>query len=235
MAIPDRQYPIILNNWRTKAIEDLMRPYIREATGWSPAAFIPTTIFIRYMGAVATRIHNRIESGVDPSVNIDNILIVEATNRESEVAEKDGNINLRFVDPENTPLVMEQLMERLVAVQEIGSDNVIRLLVHQPEDDTIGTDIRNVEKIMAFELSDKHKIVLHDRYLGTTVAMMYFVAMRQTMMQELIDNPESRGQHFNLGDLLEVFVFRKNGEIRVTLAPGEAMKIAVKGDGLTEH
>lgn len=192
-----------------------------------------TTFACAYMEALIVlmrRIMTDTKS-TENSIDFLDLFTIYANNRESDTAEKDGNINISFV-PGVT--VIEGIMERDYAPK-----------VHP--DMWKGSIIMEAQKIAARILSEKHKAVTDSLNTWTIVAYVYFEHLFRTlklMAKEAHDRGES-SVSFNFLEMvefhcnLEVTPNPENPELQsekyvIKMRPGFQAKLLIKNDDSTE-
>lgn len=167
----------------------------------------------------------------DNSINFLDLFTIMSNNRESETAEKDGNINVSFI-PGVT--VTEGIMQ---------SDFAPKVTPEMWK----GSILEEVQKSCARILSEKHKAVTDNLNVWTVVAYVYFEHIFRTMKllaREAHEHGES-SVSFNFLEMvefhcnLEVVTNPENPDLHsdlfvIKMRPGFQAKLLIKNDDSTE-
>lgn len=165
------------------------------------------------------------------SINFLDLFTVYSNNRESDTAEKDGNINVSFVPG---PTVTEGIMVRDFAPKVNPSLWDKSMLME-------------VQKTCARILSEKHKAVTDNLNIWTIVAYVYFEHVFRTM-KLMAKEAHDRGESSVSFNFLEMVEFHCNLEVVtnpdnpdlhsdhyvVKMRPGFQAKLLIKNDDSTE-
>lgn len=171
-----------------------------------------------------------VEQPKNAALNFLDMLILSSDNREGEMGDKDGNINIVF-----TPgPIVQQIMERdfcPVVTPEMWH----------------GTIIDEVEKLAGTILATKHKAVTDYQYRWTCIAYAYFEFFFRTiklMAKEAHENGQT-AVSMNFLEMMEVHCTVESipnpenpdlhhDEYRLKIRPGFQAKLLIKNDGATE-
>lgn len=163
-------------------------------------------------------------------INFLDMFTITSTNRENDDADKDGNINIRFIPGS----VCESIMAQDYA------PNI------SPEMWT-GSVINHVESICAQILASKHKMTSNNKAHWTTITYVYMEYLFRTL-KLMAEVGKDRGQHAAMINFLEMFEAHvsieqipmpENPDIvsehfDVKIRPGFQAKLLIKDDGVTE-
>lgn len=167
----------------------------------------------------------------DTYINFLDLFTVSANNREAEISDKDGNINVVF-----TPgPIVTTIMERDYAP----------VVFHQDWKDTI---INKVERAAATTLSTKHKAVVDNLFRLTYIAYVYFQYLFRTIKLRAREAHEHgmSSVSINFLELMEVHCTMEeitnpdNPELvrenfKISIRPGFEAKLLIKNDDVTEQ
>lgn len=166
----------------------------------------------------------------DPAINFLDIFTISSNNRENDEADKDGNINVKFVPGP----VIESIMERDF-VPDLTPD-----MWH-------GTILEDVQKECNKVLSTKHKMASGNSDIWTIITFVYLEYLFRTlklMARAAVENEKSAVslnflELFEAHAIIEVVAMPENPEITsehitVKLRPGFQAKLLIKDDGVTE-
>lgn len=220
---------------RTKEIERLVNDFLHDTMKMTVGgSFIYNTIFIRYFEALVSLLNQKMQvtQRINQTINICDIFTATVSLKVNNDAEKTGNINVVFDMPDDAPLLLDLLRERMVPVKKENEPERFYIL---PKEDqvTMIEDIKKIESAANAALVSKNRIIIRGDFILTTVAIVFLVATIQNIIQECIDLGK-RGRHFNLMDVMELYVQNKDGNYHIKMSPGEDSKLRIKYDGLTE-
>lgn len=238
----------------TKQIEYKVGAFLKETCRFNVATdFVLNTIFTYFIEAVADEIGQRSIMMSDDTkrtmakmssgdtingfyVNFDHLFLVGSTIKVNEDSEKVGNINLRISVWDDVPLNLDEFKKFLVVKTVEGSSRPYK--VYQVEDEfqsrMIHTDIC---ENAARNLANKCNIIILDTDIILTIAMAFFVASIETMLQTMSMENKTK-MEFNIMEAFEIMIHIKGkpvpDSIQIRVCVGEAMKLNVKNDTTTE-
>lgn len=166
----------------------------------------------------------------DLSINFLDLFIVSSDNRRNDEADKDGNINVRFVPG----TIADSIMERDFAPN--ANPEVWQ-----------GSIINEVEKRCSRILSERHKATCDQMYTWTLIAYVYFQFMIRhvKLAAQTAKENGQRSVSFNFLEMVEIhctieeeanpenpdLVFTK---FNLKFRPGFQAKLLIKNDSATE-
>lgn len=190
-----------------------------------------TTFACAYLEALIRTLGRiMVEQPKDAVLNFLDMIILSCDNREGEMGDKDGNINITFAPGP----VVEQIMARDYCP-------VISPEIWQ------GTIINEVEKCASTILSTKHKAVSDQLWRWTVIAYTYFEFVFRTL-KLMAKEGAAEGKNSVSINFLEMMEIHCNveqvqhpdnpelvsEEYRVKIRPGFQAKLLIKNDGATE-
>lgn len=237
----------------TKQVEYKVGQFLKENCRYSsPTDFVLNTIFTYFIEAVAEEIGNRSNMVSDDAkremakmsagdtmegfyVDFDHLFMVGSTIKVNEESEKIGNINLKILVHDDVPLCLDDFKELLVE-RQTESGRVYK--VYQVEDEYQKKMIETcICENAARNLSQKCNILILDTDIITTIAMAFFVASIEVMLQTMSEENKTK-MEFNIMEAFEIMIHVKGrpvpNTIQIKVCVGEAMKLNVKNDTTTE-
>lgn len=190
-----------------------------------------TTIACVYVESLITILVKLMrESKGDSKINFLDMFTVESVNRENDDADKDGNINVKFIPG----TVIQTIMERDFAPvinEEMWEDTIIKL----------------VETECGKTLQTKHKMTSSNTAIWTKIAFVYFEYLFRVlkMLGKAAYDNGNVSASINFLELFEAHVTVEvienpdNPELvrevyTCKLRPGFEAKLLIKDDGVTE-
>lgn len=216
----------------TEKIEKAMRNELISSLHIKLNPTYATTITCVYLEAtVRVLVKLMRENRGDAAINFLDLFTVASNNRENEDADKDGNINVKFI-PGKT---VESIMERDYAPQ-MADPNIWK-----------GTIMEVIEKECARILKTKHRMNGADNSNWTKIAYLYLVYLFKTLKLMSRVGYEN-GTVSVMINFLEMFEVHANMEqipnednpdviqekITVKIRPGFEAKLLIKDDNVTE-
>lgn len=163
-------------------------------------------------------------------INFLDLFSISSTNRENDDADKDGNINIRFMPGAICASIMERDFAPII----------------DPRMWT-GSYISHIESVCATILANKHKMTTNDKTTWTRIAFVYIEYLFRTL-KLMAQVGKENGQNSAMINFLEMFEAHitveqtplpENPDIvserfDVKLRPGFQAKLLIKDDGVTE-
>ena len=169
-------------------------------------------------------------------IDFEHLFAVVSTYKYNEDSEKLGNINLKVLVHDDVPFSLQEFEEMLVEKKVEGSSQTMMVY---PIKDEYQHNVIHKEICMAAasNLLRRCNITIMDTDVLLTTAMAFFVASIETMLQFMsIDNKTK--MEFNIMEAFEIMIHIKGqpipDEVQIRVSVGEAMKLNVKNDTITE-
>lgn len=228
---------------RTRRVEELISPVLREQSHlWVKTAFGLNNVFYTFMEVAAAVLSDyamdrALVTGDDREAEVgfrmDHIFELGITIKRCDDAEKEGNINLRMDIADDCPLNMKDFVKILAPVQD---DLGRTTMVYQPAEENRKV-LEQIAKKTAHELYNKFQMLFSDTNDILTIVAAFFVGVVEVILTECSEL-NIRKRSFNCMDSLE-FMVKISGEpvdtANIKLNIGEAMKLRVKHDAITER
>lgn len=171
------------------------------------------------------------------AINFYDLFFVKATNRVSEKADKEGNINIVF---QPGPRAIE-----LISMAEIPKiENQIKasdeFMFPDPEGANKGIQetFKRIDSSARYQLAKKYRMMMMDgmEYAAIAVLDQFFLNLFTYMLYELGQDPKLTMSSVNFNDNIEFHALRQDEDkIMLTMRPGMNAKLLIKSDSATEE
>lgn len=166
----------------------------------------------------------------ETGVNICGIIVTQATNKEDEESEKEGNINIKikfsgdYYYPEDLVGILQEY-----AQSEKEKYYVITKDLNRGDRETIAV----IDRMAQRTLQKKFHITIVQPFIATTATCAFLTSV----IQWVVDTCEETGKPvlYNISDIIECRGVLKDGRPMVHFVPGEGAKLAIKYDSTTEE
>lgn len=216
----------------TREIEQYCRPALTKATHISLTRdFEIYTITAQTLIALIDRLGNEAGVNVESTIELWPLLGAAIDAKDSD-AEKDGNLNIVFYQPDEA--------EKVQTVDDLAAyvDEVIRpntnykgywMKVRSPQEDGL---MKQLSDTAAARLFEKNNIRVTDHRIVLPIACYFIQGMFDVLSKKCIES--GRGMIYDLNDVIEVKVVLRNNVPMIRVNPGVCSKLTIKQDGITE-
>lgn len=173
-------------------------------------------------------------NGPIAACNFYDTFFIKATNRITEEADKEGNINIEFqAGPRAIALISQKerppLPPKVSPIERYGMESELPAL-HELFD--------RVDRTTRYALSKKYRFVMADNLKFGTLAVLdqFMLNLFEYLLFELGQDQDKAIATVNFNENVEIHALRntEDGTIQLKMRPGMNAKLLIKNDGVTE-
>lgn len=203
--------------------------------GWdvTTCAYVFLRDAIKLLGSEFKRLND-----ATVTMDIENVLSLGITYSQSDLSEKEGNINVMFF----VGNVMEDIMYFRNDIHYTDQEEA-PLIIPSDLDEDEYVMMQTLEKAVRRDMSAEYDYVVGFEWFYYTVAVYYFKNLLQQIYNKFM-NDGKKSQSVNFFDLIEININPKyedeedenNTNIvgRITIGPGVSAKLGIKDDSFTD-
>lgn len=184
----------------------------------------------------------------DPTVTlpIADVMTLGITYSQSDLSEKEGNINIMFY----VGNVVEDIVKYVAEGKDLSKDSMIHyvtkkapLMIPSDNDEDMYELLKTLDRATRKDMSSEYEMMIGHDWFMTTVATYYFKNLLVQLYLKFL-HEDMKSQSLNFFDLIEININPKyedeedetNNTIigRFSIGPGVSAKLGVKDDGFTD-
>lgn len=190
------------------------------------------TVFVEVMiKSLNSQINNEgiriLDESYNNVLNFYDMLLIAATSKRNESAEKIGNINVKFMPGR---LVDEIISRDYDKEPEFITPEAAYTI---EEDEALTSAMLKLDSIVRNILQEKYAIVCPYPWQTVAVTYIFIESLYRTLVQKLVSSGQKKVM-INFNEYIEFNASMKDEKVTVSLHPGMAAKLIIKDDGVTE-
>lgn len=177
------------------------------------------------------------QTSATTAINFYDLFFVKATNRISEKADKEGNINIVF-QPGPRAIELISLPEPLKIETQVKAKDEFMFPDPEGADRDIQETFRRIDQAARYQLAKKYRLMMLDDmdYAAIAVLDQFVLNLFTYMLYELGQDPKLTMSSINFNDNVEFHALREGDDkIMLTMRPGMNAKLLIKADNATEE